>query len=214
MPDQKSPRPPDRRQMGLRRRSGIECLLPLALELTPGYPDRSQEGVDRCPGIDELGQNILSNRLPLRQDHLKVVRRMEGKPVVPGVAGLKQLKIQPAEEGKNPAEDDIQALVLKNRSVAQFMHGIRHKGHDGAVKENQAQRHPPGPMVEGIGGGSRRGHENTEVAQRLESPLEIAFFMERFHVLLGKLCPVPVDDGAFSFAAREFRERFFLRPQC
>ena len=92
------------------------------------------------------------------KDHLEIIRGMERVAVMPDVAGIECLEIDPAQEGKDTDEKGIERLGLENRTVPQLMHRVNQKGADGAVQKKQRHDYPGWPMPGPVENRAAREH--------------------------------------------------------
>ena len=116
------------------------------LHITARSPDCAPDCFYQGDRVDETLEKEVADHYVQGKNYLAVVGRMERITMVPRMAGLEHLEIDPGEERQNPVEETVEPLGAKDSAVAKFVDAIGQESTDGSVKEDE-RRHgrPPNP---------------------------------------------------------------------
>ncbi len=107
-------------------------------------------------------------------------------------------------------EERVQPSRLEDRAVAEFVHGIDEKCGRHSIKENVADRRPPGPIEERINARSGEDGKHGEIPEGLDPSLHVALGMQRFDRVRRQLGAIPGDRHVAAHPFREILERRLL----
>lgn len=88
-------------------------------------------------GINKSGEQEVTDHQADWQNNLQVVGRMQCVAVMPRVAALEDLVVDPPEKGERTTEKGVEPPRLENRAMSAFVEAIDQKRRHRAVKKNE-----------------------------------------------------------------------------
>lgn len=107
-------------------------------------------------------------------------------------------------------EERVHPSRLEDRAVAKFMYSIDEKCGRHSIKENAADRRPPGPIEERINARSGEDGKHGEIPEGLDPSLQVAFGMQQFDRVRRQLGAIPGDRHVAAHLFRKILERRLL----